>query len=90
MRFRQSPEAVSSTLGNDVMVSLTTTGRYRCLTGTATELWQLLEVPRTLPDIVQRLETPPGGGIAVRDDVEVVLHELLCLGLVEEVIDGEV
>lgn len=91
IRFRQSPSVLSRSLGNELILAAADTNEFDSLSGTATVVWNLLDAPRTFPDLVSLLaqlyETPQE---VIAPQVTSLLDELLEHRLVEEVIDNDV
>lgn len=90
-RFRQSPAVLSRTVGDEVILALAEREDFTCLAGSGRAIWEVMDAPRTLPDMVSILSDAYAveEGVLARD-VEQLLDELLEQRLVEQVADGDV
>jgi hypothetical protein len=90
-RFRQMPQLSQREFVGEVLVLNLDCDDVEHLQGTAVHIWKMLEVPRTLPDLVtvlaQRFEAPEAD---IGGDVEALLDDLIARDLVEEVIEFDV
>jgi hypothetical protein len=87
MRFRRAPGTLARPVGEGLEVEHPEAGQHQ-LSSQAATLWQLLEVPQTLPELSRRFAARP---LPRRrsEEVEVLLDHMLCSGIVEEVIEVE-
>jgi hypothetical protein len=86
VRFARSRRVLSRTVGAGVLVTTPDDPNVHELSGGAAAVWGDLEVPRTLPELVDRL----AGAHAVGEDqiagqIRACLDDLVALGVVEEV-----
>ena len=91
VRFRRSDLALSRRVGAEVLVTTPADEELHELSGGAMAVWAVLEIPRTLTELVDDLAGAHGAQPAeIADDVEGCLLTLMACGAVEEVpgLDG--
>ncbi len=85
LRYRRSTDALSADVGDDVVALQSVRGFAYGMEGVTASVWQLLEQPVTLDELVVRLredyEVPEA---ECRDDVRELLQQLIAECLVEE------
>lgn len=85
-RFRQSPSVITRAVGNEVCAVAPPAEEVHSLSGSALVLWDLLEVPRTLPELAKIVSSfyfsEPG---RIASDIDPWVDDLIAKGLVEEV-----
>jgi hypothetical protein len=87
-RFRQAPDALSRSVGGDVIVAPLGRDDFELLSGTASAVWSLLTTTRTVPDLVDVLaEAYRGSRESITADVRGLIAELRSRGLVDEITD---
>jgi Coenzyme PQQ synthesis protein D (PqqD) len=90
-RFWRSPAALSRSFEEEVLLAAPGREAIDRLSGTAAAVWELLDVPRTLPDVVAALGHSYGADSAtIARDVDGLVDDLLARGWLEEVIDNDV
>lgn len=88
VRFRRSDRALSRRVGAEVLVTTPGDPDVHELSGGAMAVWAVLEIPRTLTELVDDLAGAHGAQPAeIADDVEGCLLTLMACGAVEEVRD---
>lgn len=82
--FHQNPEVETSPIRDELIIFNPGNQRFCILNRTSTSIWMLLKVPSSAEQITEEIErTFAGAHVAgVRQDVEVMLQEMLTLGLV--------
>ena len=81
----QGTDHVETAIGDQVMMMHIENGKYYALEGTARRIWELLEEPRTLDDVVAELVGEYEiDSRACRADVSVFVRDLMENGLVVE------
>lgn len=90
-RFRQRPTVIMRSIGDEVCAVAPEHGDFHCLSGTALTLWDLLGVPRTVPELVSIVSsiyrTEPG---RIASDIDPWVDDLITKGLVEEVEENDI
>lgn len=89
-RYRQSPAVLSRHVGEEVLLTLSSSNDFAALAGSSGVVWDLLDGPRTFPELIDRMSALYGRpAVQLRADVEGLLDELVDRGLVEEVIESD-
>lgn len=90
-RFRQRPSVIMRSIGDEICAVAPEREDFHRLSGTALALWDLLEVPRTLPELVRIASaiysTEPG---RIASDIDPWVDDLIAKGLVEEVEETDI
>jgi hypothetical protein len=88
-RVRQSPSTVWRRVGNEVILAPSGRDDFEVLSESGAVVWQLFEVPSTVPEVVGALAQLYG--VAEQDiaaDVRELVTNLLRSGVIEELQDG--
>jgi hypothetical protein len=89
-RFRRRPQVLFRAVGDEMVLAPPGRQDFECLSATGAVIWELLAVPRGLPELVTMLASGYGDSTeAIRSDVEGFLRPLFELGLLEEAATGE-
>jgi hypothetical protein len=89
-RFRHSPGTLYRSVGGDVLVAAPDREDFDLLAGAGSAVWHLLDVPRTLSEIVEMTGEIYGmPATAVAADVEALVDELIGRHLIEEVVEAD-
>lgn len=84
--FVRSPDVLSRSVAGEVLVTAPGREEVGRLSPSAVAVWSLLDEPRTLSAVVEQLvETFHAPRATIAGDVEVLLADLVRLGLVSEV-----
>lgn len=90
-RFRRSPSVITRSVGDEIVAAVPARDDFHCLSGTALAMWDLLEIPRTLPELAgiasAAYSTEPERIIS---DIDLLLDDLIAQGLVEEVEETDI
>jgi hypothetical protein len=90
-RFERCQAVFFRTIGQEVILAVPDESGFTHLSGTAFAVWHLLEVPRSLSELVGVLAESYGERReTVNADVRSLLDELVRRGLVEKVAQGDV
>lgn len=90
-RFRQSPTVITRRIGGEICALVPPAQDLHSLSGSALVLWDLLEVPRALPDLVKIASSfyslEPG---QIASDIDPWVDDLISKGLVEEIEEADI
>lgn len=90
-RFRRSPAILTRGVGDEVVAAVPACDDFHSLSGTALAVWNLLEIPRTLPEVVgiasAVYSTDPE---RIVSDINRLIDDMIAQGLVEEVIEADI
>ncbi len=90
-RFRQRPDALQRNLPDEVLVTRPVREHVTQLSGPAVVIWNLLDVPRTVPQLTASLARAYGMSEGqIIGGIHAVLNDLIARELVEEVIESDV
>jgi hypothetical protein len=88
--YRRSPEVLSRAFAGEVILAAPGVNDFEMLSTTAGSVWQLLDEPRALDEIVEVLKARyPNAGPAIGPDVESLIEHLAQRGLVERLRAGD-
>lgn len=77
------PDALASEIDGEIVMMSLQTGQYYSLSGTAAKVWQLLETPRTLAELSERVAEEYGVPVAqCAEDIHEFSRDLLKAGLI--------
>jgi hypothetical protein len=86
----RSPDVLTRSFADEVLLASPAGGDVDRLEGSAAEVWDLLEEPRSMEDLVSTLARAYGvPAEQVRSGVEALLRELLERGWVYEIQDSD-
>ncbi len=78
-------------VGDEIYAGAPPREDFHCLSGTALTLWDLLEVPRTLPELVNIAATVYSTRAErIASEIDRWVDDLVALGLVEEVEEADI
>lgn len=90
-RFRRSPSVITRGVGDEVLAAVPARDDFHCLAGTALAVWDLLEVPRTLPELVRIAAAAYSTeSERIASDIDRLVDDLIAEGLVEEVEETDI
>jgi len=86
VRFRRSPSALFREVGPEVLLAAVERPGFDVLSGPATDVWDLLDRPQTLDELVASLaDRYDAPRTSIETDVQRLLDELTRRGWIEEV-----
>lgn len=84
-RFRQAPDVLWRSVGDEVLIAPVGRDDFDVLSGTATAVWGLLATPRAVSSLVDELAAVyEGAPESMASDVHELVAELTTRGLLEE------
>lgn len=90
-RFRQRRSVLMRNIGDEVCAVAPESEDFHSMSGTALALWGLLEVPRTVPELVRIASaiysTEPE---RIASDIDPWVDDLVAKGLIEEVEETDI
>ncbi len=90
LAYRRSPGVLSRTFSGEVILAAPGVDDFESLSATAGSVWQLLDEPRSLDEIVDALTVRyPNAGPTIGRDVESLIEHLAQRGLVERLRVGD-
>lgn len=90
VRYRRSPATLARTVGDDVLLAAADRDGMKLLSGTAGAVWRLLAAPRTVEELVDRLQHGFAASAAtMRADVRDLLRRLEASGWIEQASDAD-
>jgi hypothetical protein len=88
--YRRSAEVLSRAFGGEVVLAAPGVDDFEMLSATAGSVWQLLDEPRSIDEIVDALSARyPNAGRTIGPDVESLVEHLARRGLVERLRVGD-
>lgn len=89
--YMRTEDVLYRSFAGEVLLAAPRRNEVDQLKGPAADVWDLLDRPRTLPDVVEQLKKRYGGAPVdrVQDDVQALLDDLVERGWIRAVADAD-